>query len=214
MTHWAMVIDLRKCIGCETCKHVCNDVNDGEWRRVVDIKMEDNPKGQKVFITMGCMHCVSPPCLEVCPTGATKHRPDGIVRIDQELCIGCGVCILACPYKSRKITFEDKVLHQIGHGQENPGRKNPDRIGVCSKCDFCFSFVDAGLKKGLQPGKDAEATPLCVRYCIAEALYFGDLDDPESEVSRLILENKTSCLNEELGTEPSVFYILNDQYCG
>jgi phenylacetyl-CoA:acceptor oxidoreductase subunit 1 len=208
MTHWGMVIDLRKCIGCETCKHVCSDVNDGGWRRVVDIIMEDSSKGQKVFITMGCMHCVAPPCLEVCPTGATKHRPDGIVKIDQELCVGCGACILACPYKARKITFENKILHQICHGQENPGRENPDRIGVCSKCDFCFSCVDAGLKKGLQPGKDSEATPLCVRYCIAEALYFGDLDDPEGEVARLIRENRTSCLNEELGTEPSVFYIF------
>jgi phenylacetyl-CoA:acceptor oxidoreductase subunit 1 len=208
MTHWGMVIDLRKCIGCETCQHVCKDVNDAEWRRVIDIIMEDNPKGPKVFITIGCMHCVAPPCLEVCPTGSTKHRPDGIVKIDQELCVGCGACILACPYESRKITFGDKILHHICHEQENPGWENPDRIGICGKCDFCSSCVDAGLKKGLQPGKDSEATPLCVRYCIAEALYFGDLDDPESEVSRLIRENKTSCLNEELGTEPSVFYIL------
>jgi phenylacetyl-CoA:acceptor oxidoreductase subunit 1 len=68
--------------------------------------------------------------------------------------------------------------------------------------------VDEGMKKGLKLGKDFEATPLCVRYCIADAMYFGDLNDPDSEVSRLIRENKTSCLNEELGTEPSVFYIL------
>lgn len=210
MPHWGMVIDLRKCIGCETCKHVCNQAHDGEWRQVVDMMMEDNPEGQKVFLTMGCMHCVTPPCLEVCPTGATKRRPDGIVEIDQQLCVGCGSCILACPYKARKITFEDKILRKNCHGQENqiPGRKNPDRIGVCSKCDFCFSRVDAGLKKGLEIGKDSEATPLCVHYCIAEAMHFGDLDDPESEVSRLIRENKTSCLNEELGTDPSVFYIL------
>ena len=208
MTHWGMVIDLRKCIGCETCKHVCSDVNDDGWRRVVDIIMEDNSKRQKVFITMGCMHCVAPPCLEVCPTGATKHRPDGIVKIDQELCVGCGACILACPYKSRKITYEDKMSHQIYQGQENPDQETTDRIGVCSKCDFCFSLVDEGLKKGLQPGKDSQATPLCVRYCIAEALYFGNLDDPKSEVARLIRENKTARLNEELHTDPSVFYIL------
>jgi len=208
MTHWGMVIDLRKCIGCETCKHVCRDVNDGTWRRVVDIIMEDNPKGQKVFITMGCMHCAEPPCFEVCPTGATQQRPDGIVKIDQDICVGCGACILACPYKAREINHEDKMVHQKFCEKENLSQGNPDRIGVSSKCDFCFSCVDAGLKMGLQPGKDSEATPLCVRYCIAEAMYFGDLDDPEDEVSRLIRENKTSCLNEELGTKPSVFYIF------
>jgi phenylacetyl-CoA:acceptor oxidoreductase 27-kDa subunit len=208
MPHWGMVIDLRKCIGCETCKHVCNYVNGGGWRRVVEIMPQDNPKEHKVFITMGCMHCVAPSCLEVCPTGATQHRSDGIVMIDQKLCVGCGACILACPYKARQITFEDKISHQKSHVQENQGRKKPDRIGVCRKCDFCVSRLDEGLKKGMLPGQDFEATPMCVRYCIAEALYFGDLDDPESSVSRLIRENKTARVNEEHQTDPSVFYIL------
>ena len=203
MTRWGMVIDLRKCIGCETCKHVCNGVNDVGWRRVVDAMIEGNPKGQKIFITIGCMHCDEPPCHEVCPTGATSRRPDGIVKIDPELCVGCGACILACPYKTREITFEDKIL-----GEKSPGQKNSDEIGVCRKCDFCVSRLDAGLKQGLQPGQDFEATPMCVRYCLAEALYFGDLDDPKSEVSKLIRENKTSRLNEALQTGPSVFYIL------
>jgi len=208
MPHWAMVIDLRKCIGCETCRHVCDHLNDGGWRQVMDMVMQDNQKGQNLSITMGCMHCAVPPCLDVCPTGATEHRIDGIVKIDYRRCIGCGSCILACPYKARKITFDHKVPHQKGFAPEHHGRKNQDRIGVCGKCDFCFSLVDEGMKKGLKPGKDFEATPLCVRYCIADAMYFGDLNDTDSEVSRLIRENKTSCLNEELGTEPSVFYIL------
>ena len=204
MTHWGMVIDLRKCIGCETCKRVCSDMNFGHWRRVVDVKT----KGEKVFITMGCMHCVSPSCLKVCPTGATKHRSDGIVTIDQKLCVGCGACILACPYGARKITFEDKISYDKNEVKENPGSQNYDRIGICSKCDFCLSRLDEGLKKGLKPGQDFEATPMCVQYCIAEAMHFGDLDDPESNVSRLIRENKTTRLNESLGTDPSVFYIL------
>ena len=208
MTRWGMVIDLRKCIGCETCKHVCNDVNYVGWRRVVNVTAEGDLNKKKVFISMGCMHCDEPPCLEVCPTGATSRRPDGIVMIDQELCVGCGACILACPYKARKITFEDKILREKSHGQKNPEWENPDGIGVCRKCDFCVSRLDAGMKQGLQPGQDFEATPMCVRYCIAEALYFGDLDDPKSEVSKLIRENKTRRLNEALRTNPSVFYIL------
>ena len=213
MTRWGMVIDLRKCIGCETCKHVCHDANSvppgATWRQVVDVTMEGNPKGQQVFITMGCMHCDEPPCLEVCPTSATKRRTDGIVTIDPELCVGCGACILACPYKARNITFEDKISLEENHGLENSGWEKPDRIGVCSKCNFCLPRLDEGLRKGLRPGQDSKATPMCVRFCIAEALYFGDLEDPESEVSRLIRENKTRRLNEELQTEPSVFYILD-----
>ena len=208
MTRWGMVVDLRKCIGCETCKHICNDLNSGNWRRVVDLEIGGDKKGQKSFLTIGCMHCDAPPCLEVCPTSATKRRSNGIVEIGQDLCVGCGACILACPYKARKITFQDKISHENNHGQENPVRQNSDRIGICSKCDFCVSRMDAGLKKGLQPGQDFEATPMCVRYCIAEALHFGDLDDPESKISQFIRENKTTRLNEELQTEPSVFYIL------
>ena len=212
MTHWGMVVDLRKCIGCETCKRVCNDTNNvppgATWRQVVVVTMKGNPKGPNEFLTIGCMHCDEPPCLDVCPSGATYRRPDGIVDINQELCIGCGACILACPYKSRSITLEDKISLDEDIGQENQGPKNSDRIGVCTKCDFCLSRLEAGLKQGLNPGQDFEATPMCVRFCIAEALHFGDLDDPKSEVSNLIRENKTRRLNEELQTDPSVFYIL------
>jgi phenylacetyl-CoA:acceptor oxidoreductase subunit 1 len=213
MTRWGMVIDLRKCIGCETCKHVCYDVNfvppGSTWRQVVAAALNGCPEGQQVFITMGCMHCNEPPCLEVCPTSATKRRTDGIVTIDPDLCVGCGACILACPYDARKITFEDKIAPEKGQRDENFARPKSDQIGVCSKCDFCLPRVDEGQGKGLLPGRDPEATPMCVRFCIAEALYFGDLDDPESEVSRLILKNKTRRLNEGLQTEPSVFYILD-----
>jgi phenylacetyl-CoA:acceptor oxidoreductase subunit 1 len=172
------------------------------------MEMAGNKATQKKFLTVGCMHCNSPPCLAVCPTTATKRRSNGIVEIDLELCVGCGACILACPYKAREINTTDEVSHEINYEQENLCSKNADRIGICTKCDFCASRMDAGLKKGLQPGQDFEATPICVRYCIAEAMYFGDLDDPKSKVSKLIRENKTVRLNEELHTDPCVFYIL------
>jgi phenylacetyl-CoA:acceptor oxidoreductase subunit 1 len=170
---------------------------------MAEIKIE-----QKMFLTIGCMHCNEPPCLEVCPTTATTRRSDGIVEIDPELCVGCGACILACPYEARNINSIDIIPYEKNQRQENPVRENEDRIGICSKCDFCASRMDEGLKKGLQPGQDFEATPMCVRYCIAEAMVFGDLDDPKSKVSKLIRENKTIRLNEELQTDPCVFYIL------
>jgi phenylacetyl-CoA:acceptor oxidoreductase subunit 1 len=211
MTCWGMVVDLRKCIGCETCKHVCNDANHvppgATWRRVVSFT-KDKSLEKREYLSMGCMHCSDPPCLEVCPTGASYRRPDGLVDIRNERCIGCGACIMACPYKARSITFEDTISSKENIGQGTDGRKNFDRIGVCTKCDFCLSRLEAGLKKGLEPGSDTEAMPICVRYCIGEALYFGDLDDPESEVSKLIRENRASCLNEELQTHPGVYYIF------
>lgn len=212
MTHWAMVVDLRKCIGCETCKHVCNDANHvppgATWRRITGFRIEGNPKSEQVYLTMGCMHCSDPPCLDVCPTGATYQRLDGIVDIRKERCIGCGACIMACPYKARSINFEDKIIPDKDTKSKNKNQKYADRIGICTKCDFCLSRLEKGLKNRLQPGYDPDATPICVRYCIGEALYFGDMDDPESEVSKLIHNNKIVRLNEELKTDPSVFYIL------
>ena len=110
MVRWGMVIDLRKCIGCATCKEVCERVNEnpwGVWRRVIEHGTEGNPGHERLFLTMSCMHCSRPPCLEICPTGATYLRPDGIVDIKEYLCIGCGACILACPYRAREILMED-----------------------------------------------------------------------------------------------------------
>ena len=213
MTRWGMVIDLRKCIGCETCKHVCHDVNavppGATWRQVVTALLDGEKKGQQVFVTMGCMHCKTPSCTGVCPTGATKKREDGIVIVDSTLCVGCGSCVLACPYDARKITSEEKITHIDTSNRNKLNWQKDTKIGTCSKCNFCLSRVETGLGKGLQPGQDAEATPMCVRYCIADVLSFGDLDDPHSEVSRLIKESKTQRINEDLGTSPSVFYIID-----
>lgn len=212
MARWAMVVDLRKCVGCGTCKQVCDDVNHvppgATWRRLVEREVEGNPGGHQVFLTMSCMHCDKPPCLEVCPTTATYRRPDGIVDINYELCVGCGACVVACPYNARSITFEDKISFDGGVSLQDVSMATTDRIGVCTKCNFCLARVDAGLSQGLKPGLDPEATPTCVRFCIAEALQFGDLDDPDSSVSRLIQENRVARLQEELGTDPSVYYIL------
>jgi phenylacetyl-CoA:acceptor oxidoreductase subunit 1 len=154
------------------------------------------------------MHCSDPPCLEVCPTGATYRKTGGIIGIKYERCIGCGACILACPYKARSIASEDVITPAEGDLKERNNPKHIHRIGICTKCDFCSSRLEKGLEKGLQPGSDSEATPICVLCCIGEAIYFGDLDNSESEVSKLIRNNRTVRLNEEFKTNPSVFYIL------
>jgi phenylacetyl-CoA:acceptor oxidoreductase subunit 1 len=211
MVRWGMVIDLRKCIGCATCKEVCERVNEnpsGVWRRVIEHGTEGNPGQERLFLTMSCMHCGRPLCLETCPTGATYRRPDGIVDIKEYLCIGCRACILACPYRAREILIEDVICRKEAYDQEDETITNSDRIGICTKCNFCFQLIDSGVSKGLKPGVDPEATPWCVRFCISEALSFGDLDDPDSTVSKLIRENRTSRLLEELNTDPKIHYIL------
>jgi phenylacetyl-CoA:acceptor oxidoreductase subunit 1 len=183
-----MVADLRRCVGCQTCTAACKQTNDTppgvQWRRVLDLEMGEYPHVKRAFVPVGCMHCDDPPCLEVCPSTATRKRADGIVTIDADLCIGCAYCAVACPYDARfKVN------------------------GVATKCTFCVGRIDAGLAKGLLPGVDPEATPACVNSCIAGALHFGDVEDPQSNLSRLLAENQSFRLNESLGTGPRIYYL-------
>ena len=188
MTRWAMVADLRRCVGCQTCTAACKVTNDTppgvQWRRVLDIEVGEFPDVKRAFVPVGCMHCDDPPCMEVCPSTATRKRADGIVTIDADLCIGCSYCAVACPYDARfKVN------------------------GVATKCTFCVTRINEGLAKGLKPGVDPAATPACVNSCIASALHFGDVEDPESNVSHLLAENQHFRLNEELGTGPRFYYL-------
>ena len=211
MPRWGMVIDLTKCIGCGACAIACKETNkvpSNIWRKVPDCDKTDYPERQRLFLPMSCMHCSEPSCLNVCPTGATYKRPDGIVEIDYKLCLGCGYCILSCPYQARTI-FTEEFEFSVNAMSQEPGiDPDFDRIGVCTKCNFCRPRLDAGLLKGLRPGLDPEATPACVVTCSARALYFGDLDDPDSVVSCLIKENRAVRLQEELKTSPSVYYVV------
>jgi phenylacetyl-CoA:acceptor oxidoreductase subunit 1 len=212
MTRWGMVIDLRKCIGCGTCKEVCVQDKDKapvERRRVIENQVLFEGHSDRLSVTMSCMHCETPPCKDVCPSGATFRRPDGIIDIQEDLCVGCGACIVACPYHSRSICSEDVMFGQQSDNSPEEKEQRLDRIGICVKCDACSRIVQNGLKQNIKPGIDPEATPLCVRFCIGEALYFGDLDDPESNVSMLIRENNTFRLLENHGTQPGTYYIIN-----
>lgn len=196
MTRYAMVADLRRCVGCQTCTAACKHANatapDIQWRRVLDIEVGEFPEVRRTFVPTGCMHCAEPPCMHVCPSLATGQRADGLVTIDYELCIGCAYCAVACPYQARfKVT----------------GRDIPERIGVAQKCTFCIDRIERGLAAGLTPGVDAEATPACVNSCIADALHFGDRDDPDSNVSRLLADNRHFTMHEELGTDPGFHYL-------
>ncbi len=208
-----MVIDLRKCIGCRACTIVCSQTNRlpvDSWRRVVDNGISEGPEKLRTFVPMSCMQCSKAPCVKVCPTGASHRRSDGIVDIRNERCVGCGYCVVACPYQARRIIFhnkyqleEESIVHGLGESDINRAR-----VGVSTKCNFCLPKISEGMREGYQPGRDTEASPECVVSCSAKALSFGDLDDPDSPVSQLLRERKTARLQEELRTDPSVYYIV------
>jgi len=210
---WGVVIDLRKCIGCKACTALCTETNNvplNTWRRIVDCGIGELNNRQRVFVPMSCMHCSKAPCLEVCPATATRRRSDGIIDIDYDLCIGCGYCVVACPYRSRSITYRNKFDHEkktLSHDLDRSSESS-ERVGVCTKCDLCHARIDRGLSEGLKPGVDPDATPVCIVNCTAGALYIGDMHDPDSIVSRMKHDEKTACIQEKLGTEPSVYYIV------
>ena len=173
---------------------------------VLDIEAGSFPNVSRTFVPVGCQHCADPPCMYVCPTTATRQRTDGIVTIDYDLCIGCAYCEVACPYQARFLV--DAPHFAYGAAMQNEiEREDPARLGVSQKCTFCSDRVDFGLENGLTPGLEPRATPACVNSCIADALHFGDIDDPNSNVSRLLREQKHFRMHDELGTEPSFFYL-------
>ncbi len=207
---FGMVIDLNSCVGCQTCTIACKHENDTppgvQWRRVIDVELGQFPDVERLFLVTGCQHCAEPPCVPVCPTGATRQRADGLVTMDYDRCIGCGYCAVACPYQARTIAHEQNWYYGTPTAQEEQvAQKN--RIGVANKCTFCVDRVDHGLAQGLTPGLDPEATPACANSCIATAIHFGDFADPGSNVSQLAGDGRAFQMHEELGTQPQIKYL-------
>jgi phenylacetyl-CoA:acceptor oxidoreductase subunit 1 len=201
---WAMVIDQSKCVGCGQCTQACrahNDIPpDMAWNRLIEAK-------DGSFIPVPCMHCEDAPCVHVCPVKATYTRADGIVMMDYERCIGCRYCEMACPYASRSFNWEEFTEPNPAvptYGQPEVPRRPR---GVVEKCTFCVNRIDRGLANGLTPGVDQAATPACVVACPRGARIFGDLNDPESPVSKALADAPSFRLREGLGTGPRVYYL-------
>lgn len=211
MPRWVMVADLNRCVGCQTCTAACRHANatapGAQWRKVLDMEVGEYPDVRRAFVPVGCQHCADPPCMHVCPSTATRQRPDGIVTIDYQLCIGCAYCMVACPYQARFKISQPARAYRIGFMRNEQRREDPERLNVAQKCNFCSDRVDFGLANGLPPGEHPDATPACANACIAAALTFGDIDDPDSRVSRLLQGHKHFRMHEELGTEPGFYYL-------
>jgi Fe-S-cluster-containing dehydrogenase component/DMSO reductase anchor subunit len=147
--------------------------------------------------------------MHVCPTTATRQRPDGIVTIDYDACIGCAYCDVACPYQARFKIDAPRFAYGATAMQNEVEREDPHRVGVAQKCTFCSDRIDFGMESDLIPGLHPAATPACVNACIADALHFGDADDPKSNVSRLLQEQQHFRMHEEIGTKPGFYYLYD-----
>jgi molybdopterin-containing oxidoreductase family iron-sulfur binding subunit len=203
---WIMVIDLSKCDGCDQCSVSCKDEHylptGHDWLKVYET---ENALGGKYYLPRPCMHCENAPCVNVCPVGATYHNEEELVVVDNDRCIGCRFCMAACPYQARYFNWEEP--------DNNPPRDIADKHspefqlvhkkGTVGKCDFCSHRAHDG------------DLPACVVGCPMDAIYFGDLNEDAVtnksgktlSVSKVLAKRQAYKLKEDLGTEPSVYYL-------
>lgn len=199
---WGLLIDTNKCTkGCTSCVDACHtengvdnenlkgsDATKPQWIRKVEVKDPDT--GFENSLPVMCQHCQDPPCVDVCPTGASFKRADGIVLVDRHICIGCRYCMMACPYKARSFMHED-ITNQKPHA--------PRGKGTVESCTLCVHKVDAG-----------DGTTACAEACAKEghrAILFGDLNDANSDISRIIKHTATRRIREDFNLDNSVRYI-------
>jgi len=201
---WAMVFDLRRCDGCGKCTTACQETHylepDQTWINVYEL---DDASGGGFFMPRLCMQCEDAPCLNVCPVRATFKNRDGVVLIDQDKCIGCRLCISACPYEARYFNWSEPTNKPPEGTVPTPEFPSPQRRGTVGKCTFCVHHTERG------------ELPSCVAACAMEAIWIGDLDADVAtngvetvRLSTFLKENDAVRYKEELNTGPHVYYIL------
>ncbi|HSN92722.1 MAG TPA: 4Fe-4S dicluster domain-containing protein [Anaeromyxobacteraceae bacterium] len=220
---WAMLLDLRKCVGCHACSVACaseNKLPPGLWYRpVFEHERGKYPKVSRTFLPRPCMQCDEPPCVGACPVkgrdGATwketRGAATGLVVIDYAKCIGCGQCVPACPYGARTLDdgsnhsdgtpavqpYEAAAAFEYGRRRQRKGAAQP--VGNARKCHFCVHRLQEGQ------------LPQCISTCIGRAGCFGDESDPESLIARVKKASKVQILLARKGTAPRVYYVANEK---
>jgi molybdopterin-containing oxidoreductase family iron-sulfur binding subunit len=219
-TKWAMAIDLElcadthECDGINACVHACKTVNVTPPNSYWMMALENEHLTFAERLPRPCMQCDNPPCVKVCPVGATTKRADGIIIVDYFRCIGCRLCAVSCPYGVRYFNWDKPTKEEIDKTrQESWAKVNevwdaagkeltldpyaieiPRPHGVIEKCNFCLHRVEKDMK------------PACVDGCPSGAIKFGNIGDPDDEVSHILHEKKYIRLLEEFNTKPNVYY--------
>lgn len=222
---WGMVIDLDTCTACQGCVVACRQENNIpvagpeamakgwaiNWMDIVPVTEGSYPDLKMQFLPQPCNHCDNPPCTKVCPVGATYRTDEGIVAQIPSQCIGCRYCTLACPYTRRYFNFTEPNF-----SEQDLSRLNPDVSlrpkGVVEKCTFCHQRIRKVQERARDEDRevtdaDVRRLPACAETCPADSIVFGNLNDPESEVSRKAKSPRAYRLLEDLGTKPKVIYL-------
>lgn len=205
--HYGIVIDQHRCIGCHTCSVACksaNNIAEGTWwNRVltdggddIDTASGQYPNLSMDFVPTACQHCENPACTRVCPVGATYKDPEtGVVRQDYDKCIGCRMCMAACPYTGVRSFNWEEPKYAIDVRTGDPDAPEHQKH-VVEKCTMCWHRIQRG------------GTPACIELCPAKARFWGDLSDPNSEVSQLVSSRAYKQLLPDEDTKPSVYYLV------
>jgi len=206
---WGMVIDLEKCVGCDSCTVACKAENRTPPGVSYNVVMEEEhgefPDVTRTNVPRPCMQCENPPCVQVCPVSATYKMDNGVVNVDYDRCIGCRYCMIACPYGARYFDFGENYDDEVAeagevtspeYGVDRGEREDGESpVGNVRKCSFCTHRLERGEE------------PACVETCIGDARNMGDLDDPDSEVSEMADSSRAFQLKEHEGTDPNVYYL-------
>lgn len=220
---WGMAVDLDRCTGCEACVTACRAENNVpiagpaeaargrsiHWMRVERYWEGEFPEVRLTFRPVLCQQCDAAPCEPVCPTYASHHTEDGLNAQVYNRCIGTRYCANACPYNVRFFNFFNPAWDKPLHLQLNPDVSVREG-GVAEKCTFCVQRINAAKTQARAddtPIKDGDLKTACAQSCPATAIVFGDLNDPESQVSRLSRSPRGSLLLGEVGTQPKVTYL-------
>ena len=230
MARWGMVIDLDKCTGCQACVVACAVENNlpfvepdqaalgrvVSWMDLMTTVEGEYPNVRIRYIPRPCMQCDDPPCIKVCPVSATYKNPDGLVAQIYPRCIGCRYCTNACPYTVKCFNW-----YQPEWPEQMENYLNPDVAirpkGVVEKCTFCVQRLQKANEQARAENRqllEGDYIPACVESCPSSAMYFGDLDDPNSKVASLADNARSFRLLEELGTEPKVYYLREGEWHG